>query len=95
MKRLIVATLLSCTFGCGTDQALVRDVNKVEVPKPVREKCVAAADVPALPKTHMPKAGTGDVVQKNAGAVADLIELDSYAKKADDLLRQCAAQPKE
>lgn len=95
MKGLIVATLLLCTLGCATDESLVRDVNKVEVPKPVREKCVAAADIPLIPKTHMPKAGTGDTVQKNAGAVADLIELDTYARKADDILRQCAAPLKE
>lgn len=57
------------------------------------EKCVSAADVPAVPKSHVSKTGTVD--QMAAGASATIQEQDNYIRKADALLKACTAKPKE
>lgn len=68
-----------------------------EVKVPVAVPCIAAADIPAVPKTNM--AMSGDVHNKAAGAAADVYALEAYAAKADALLKQCASKlttpPKE
>ena len=75
--------------ACGpTPPDLVRSVDAVQVPVPVRERCIAASDVPAVPPSRIPKAG--DLAQRAAGVSAEVRALRAYAESADRLLRQCA-----
>jgi hypothetical protein len=61
----------------------------VEVKVPVTVPCVSADQVPAVPATRMdPKQ---DVRQLAAAAAYDLEELQTYAERADALLRACTA----
>lgn len=86
---LVIFVAVFSFTGCATTPPdLVRSVDAVQVPVPVRERCVAEVDVPAVPSTHM---RLGDAAQLAAGAAADVHDLVDYAAKANLLLRQCAA----
>ena len=87
MIRAATWLLLSCFLLAGCQPELVREAPPATVT--ITQKCVAQADVPRVPPTAMPKTGTVD--QLAAGAGADLLALDAYAKQADAILQQCAA----
>jgi len=88
-KTHIYALLCIALSACGpTPPELVRRVDAVQVPVPVRERCIAAEDVPAVPPSRIPK--TGDMAQRAAGVSAEVRALRAYAETADRLLRQCA-----
>jgi len=85
MTRLTLA--LASILACSCAATPVREAPPATAL--VTQKCIAAADVPPIPTRAMPKAGSVD--QLAAGAGADLLALDAYARAADTLLRQCAA----
>jgi hypothetical protein len=63
-------------------------VERVEIP--VRMPCVAAADVPAVPKVTPIDAAKADTRQLAAAVAADLLALDVYAARVDAILRSCS-----
>lgn len=87
---LAVVLLLGAIIltACATPVTLTTKVEKVEVPVPFVDKCISAADVPAIPPSRMPKSGTVD--QLAAGASLDVRALSAYAATADALLRMCS-----
>lgn len=80
----LCAALAAILTGCG-GPALVRE--GPPAPVVVTERCVV--EVPPVPPVVMPRTGTVD--QLAAGAGADLLALDAYARQADAILRRCAA----
>ena len=90
MYKLTTFCAVLLLAGCATPDVRTQTVT-VEVPVTVH--CLNAADVPPIPKTSMRK--DGDVRQNAAGAAADVLALQSYAEKADALLRSCATTAKE
>lgn len=85
MKRIVLLCL--CLAGCATKPPAV-EVRTVEVPVLRIEKCVAEKDIPRkpgpLPKRPKTISSALDV------AVAKILEMQTYADKADALLRGCA-----
>ena len=86
MKR--IACLMSILLAaCATTDGLQRGA---PVPEQVTivKACLAAGEVPAVPKTHVRPGMTHD--QLAAAALADEADLEKYALKADGKLRACA-----
>ena len=85
-------TLLSCLIAllltaCATETQLVSSAPSVTVQVPVLVPCVDAADVPAVPAlAPLPPAG---LTPRIAALLADLKLFESYAAKADVMLRAC------
>lgn len=90
MKKLFPLPMILCAAACSHTQPAV-EVRTVEVPVIRVEHCLAAADVPrkpsALPKRPATMRAALDI------AFAKVLELTSYAEKADALLQGCAAKP--
>lgn len=86
MKKIIVLALL--LGGCAHKEPAI-EVRTVEVPVVRVEHCIAAKDIPArpspLPKRPKHISSALDI------AVAKILELQSYAEKADALLKGCAS----
>lgn len=93
VRLLAAAAAAALLLGCASPDPLVRSVSSVEVPVPVRERCIKAEEIPEPPQNHIPK--TGGMKQKAAGASAEVRDQDRYIRLADELMRRCAAPPKE
>lgn len=74
-------------IGCASKPSVITSVEVVKVPVVVTQKCVAAADVPKLPRTAFRKGASLD--QNAAAADADIRNLDAYAQDADAVLQKC------
>lgn len=83
---IFLVPVLLIVAGC--DATLQKKVDTVEVPVVVTEKCIARADVPAIPRSHMVRGG--NVEQNAAGASADVRELARLAEKQNALLLKCS-----
>lgn len=84
--------LLSCLTAllltaCATDAQLVSSAPSVTVQVPVMVSCVDAADVPTVP-VLAPLPPTG-LAPRVAALLADIKLFESYAAKADAMLRVC------
>jgi hypothetical protein len=87
MRLIPFAALL--LGACATSPPLVGEVRTVEVKVPVTVPCVSSDQVPVIPVTKMdPKQ---DVRQLATAAAVDLEQLQTYAERADALLRSCVA----
>lgn len=86
MKRASLILFVALA-GCATKPPAV-DIRTVQVPVIRVEKCIAPGDVPKrpgpLPKRPATISAALDI------AVAKVLEMTSYAEKADALLRGCA-----
>ena len=74
--------------GCAS---LTTQVDRVEVPVPITQSCVAGADIPTVPKTAATK--DGNMVQDAAAASLDARVYKRTAETAVALLRICSEQP--
>lgn len=86
VTRYLLFGLLLTLAACAP--TLVRQAPPATVA--ITAKCLNEADVPPVPKRTMPQTGTVD--QLAAGAGADLLALDAYARQSDAILRQCAKE---
>ncbi len=86
MKRVVLIAL--AVSGCATRPPAV-EVRTVEVPVIRAEKCVAEKDIPKRP-AGLPSPRPKNITSALDVAVAKVLELTSYAEKADALLRGCA-----
>lgn len=87
MKALLLVLVLA---ACAAPDPLVRSANGVDVPVPVRGGCVDVEEIPPLPANHIPKTA-GGIEQKAAGASAEVRAQDAYIKRAEVIMRRCAA----
>lgn len=87
MKRIILIAL--ALAGCSTKPPAV-EVRTVEVPVIRVEQCVARKDIPTKPGA-LPKRPKGISAALDI-AVAKVLELQTYADKADALIRGCATK---
>lgn len=91
MGRVAVLAALVLA-GCATTEPARKpllEVRTIEVPKIIKEPCLAAGDIEPLPKSAMPP-GSAGIDQKASGAAADATALYELAKRQQDLLRACA-----
>lgn len=87
MKYILPLALLLA--GCAHKEPAV-EVRTVETTVTRVEKCIAKQDVPAKPE-GLPKPRPKNISSALDISVAKVLELLSYADKADALLRGCAA----
>lgn len=87
MQRLKFLMPLLLT-ACASEPALLGSAPSTEVKVAVAVRCVQPGDIPAPPKTAMPR--KGDVKQNAAGAAADVYALEAANARMYALLQACA-----
>jgi len=81
MKYLLLLLLAGCT-------GLTTKVDRVEVPVVTTQACVAAADVPVVPKTAATK--DANMVQDAAAASRDARVYRTLAEQQNAMLKLCS-----
>lgn len=104
----VLFLLLLLIAGCaGTAPPPVEKIVTRDVPTPYYRPCPAEQDIPPLPKTvhdeHpvMPEAADKTAIAQVLGAAAarerilagKILEFQTYAERADAILRACAQRP--
>ena len=87
MKKIVFLALLAA--GCKHQEPAV-EIRTVEVPVVRVTSCMDAKDIPAKPGP-LPRR-PGSISAALDVAVAKVLELTSYAEKADAVMRGCAKE---
>lgn len=88
---LALAIVTLALAGCGRTVTPAVETVTVKVPVIRTEKCVARADIPAVP-AGLPRPRPRAIATALDLAVAKVLEFQTYAEKANALLRGCAAE---
>lgn len=86
---IIALALVGCASAPTGPAPIVVDTKTVSVSVPIAVACIAAADIPAMPKP-MAVPATDDPYQRAVALAAYVKAMEQYIALADALLKQCA-----
>jgi hypothetical protein len=88
-RSVVLLATIALLAGCSSPEPGI-EVRTVEVPGPIRvTQCIDAKDIPRKPAA-LPRPRPKNISQALDVSVAKVLEHQSYADKADALLRGCA-----